>query len=591
MIVVRFFLYLVLWLPFLFVSVTNFLFSNNLGSERMTSEAAKMFIDTRKNCIVPRPIMVSVTESITYGIKQSALRQDAASKDALITINAPGIYSLIMDLVALPINDFVSIIRINTNNVYLDLAGRTIRINDDNTATGTIGIEIASGVRNVTITNGFIDGFGKKGKMHVGMKMANNSNVFIGELIISGCGSSGFDANLCVGIHLERFASKMNNDYGDLRAEVLAGAKFTACRNCSIKGGDFSGNIVSGQKSNVSGLYLDKCVNFEVANVYSEINESLENCQGTCGFRLYNCENCNFTDCCAIGNRAFGANSKAVGFSIVESSSNKFTRCLSNSNKHESSVAVSSAYGFYFKNSDINELVGCEAERNRSHGINSADSVGFKFDECKGSSIKKCKSTSNYINSSATRLSEAIGFLFANGSYNSLDFCDSKLNLVATPYVSGSIAAGIVLSGEQASSVTNCNCSNNVSLGGTGVGILIINGTAGTASDGCSIVSNKLFSNKGAGLNSINGTYGFKDASLESTSFLHSNIAFNQGVTFSGPNTREIVDDGRVNFFVKYAAGVLTDISKIIKETNVADLTTFATTSFFNYSINKVGEV
>jgi hypothetical protein len=248
---------------------------------------------------------------------------------ALFTINVPGSYYLTTNLVVSSGN----VININTNGVTLDLNGFTIQSTVAYAAGN--GIQIASGLRNITILNGFIQGgvTNNGNNVYSGSGFQNGitfsgatapSNVRISGVTVTGCLSYGIYLGFGDSGLVECCLVRTTGDVG-IMASVVKSSSATDCATSGIYGMTVSDSRGQGRQTSTEGIYAKTVQNSYGDNIAGRgiSCETALNCYGTSSSSMgINCtvaENCVGMSTSSNGIRAmstqncFGYSDSATG--------------------------------------------------------------------------------------------------------------------------------------------------------------------------------------------------------------------------------------------------------------------------------------
>jgi hypothetical protein len=451
-----------------------------------------------------------------------APNNDVASSGALFTISVGGQYYIASNITAAPTNNNVAGIRIDADNVILNLNNNIIT---HSSATNFIGIEIVSGKSNIMIIGGniaSIDG--------IGIKVNSGcSNVSLDSLNISKCTNKGVEISSSSNLVLKNL--KINNcDGSNTNAiEGAIGAKLTSCSITIIENSLFSNNQTTTKDS--TGLFLSACSDCKIKNCDASVNKGVN----TYGFRIANTTTATlFENCFARNNQS--ASGACYGFHVNSSNNNFFTECIASTN----TTTSSNSFGFYFTASRRNRIIGCDAI-----GQDAASFTGSSW-----------------------------GFCSTGGNANIFESCKSIGNLGGT--ASSSVAVGFELTGgETFSVIENCESqSNNGGSLGTGYGIKLGNSDS-TDHLQLSIGFNYMAGNRGAKY------YGYKDFATNTTTLLYNNISFGHGTILPLGGDGNIIDSGTLNYMLKFtrAGG---SASNIITESDQISLNSISSTNTLN---------
>lgn len=332
------------------------------------------------------------------------------------TISSAGLYTFVGDIAyaATGANDATTgrALYINSDNVVIDLNGRTLFNNNGDDSNTLNGIEIALGKHNITIKNGGITGWGLQG-IKVG---SSCSDIKFENITISNCGGCG--------VYL----------VGGLASEV-SGVIFDNCRifKISAEAGadsaglqiDFGNNIiiknttisdVLAPNDQVSrGIYISTGTGIQCNNCFvSDIGG--QDAYGIDGSTLVGStfENCTVTGCFALTKTCAGYQIAGTG--------NILKNCISSSNE-----GVSNGYGFYLTSANYNTLLDCYAYDCSNYAETGSWSAGFYATGSNGNVFIDCQSVGNQTVNSL--LSYVAGFaLVGTSGQNSFQNCIAQAN-------------------------------------------------------------------------------------------------------------------------------------------------------------------
>lgn len=209
---------------------------------------------------------------------------------APFTISQPGAYYLTGNVTVSPFNNAITIA---TNSVTLDLNGFTISTASVG-ASGT-GISINSGLRNITIANGFVQGgitnngsgvYSGGGFMNgISYSGTPPANVLASHISVSGCLFTGIYLGIGDSTVVESCTVRTVGGYGISASTVKASAALD-CGNTAITGNQVSDcqGQVSGNSTGVSGQNILNCTGISVTGSGLFATYTAENCYGqSCG--------------------------------------------------------------------------------------------------------------------------------------------------------------------------------------------------------------------------------------------------------------------------------------------------------------------
>jgi hypothetical protein len=320
----------------------------------------------------------------TSAIHLSDLDTSVASSGAMITIRASGRYYLSGDLPLNPTNNTVTGIKISASNVILNLNSATIYQQTGNSATGLIGIEVASSLYNIQIFNGKIAGLN-----NTGLKINSSAhNIRIYDLIISDCSSS--------------------------TAEVM-GVYLDTCNNVTFENCESSNhsNTKAGATDDtgtVNGFKLSSCNNCLLRSCLAIKNSSAS--QNSYGFRLIASKYNRILDCHAINQITTSATSGelAAGFSAITGTGNFFDNCDAVGNTggtHAGSIGAGFILGDgTASNEKYTVIINCRASSN-----DGGTGIGYGVNLTSGTSL--CRVVENRANNN-TGTASGYGFIDQN---------------------------------------------------------------------------------------------------------------------------------------------------------------------------------
>lgn len=321
-----------------------------------------------------QPSLVDLKSTITPSFYTSAihlsdLNNSVASSGAMITIRASGRYYLSGDLPLNPTNNTVTGIKIAASNVVLNLNSATIYQQNGNSATGLIGIEVASSLYNIQIFNGRISGLN-----NIGLKVNSSAhNIQIHDVVVSDCTSStaevlGFYLDTCNDIQLDNCVSSNHSN-------TKAGA--------------------SDDTGTVNGFKLNSCNCCLLQNCRAVRNSSVS--QNSYGFRLiaskYNC----LFGCHAVNQITTSATSGelAVGFSAITGTGNCFDSCVAVGNAGGTNAGSIGA-GFILGDGTASNEKQTVISKCRASSNDGGTGIGYGINLTSGTSL--CRVADNRAN-------------------------------------------------------------------------------------------------------------------------------------------------------------------------------------------------
>jgi hypothetical protein len=428
-----------------------------------------------------KPIFFN-TITPTFFEKQISAQDLDQSTTPMFTIAESGRYYLSNDVAITSGSGTATVYRVATDNVVLNLNSHFITQNGG--PTNLTVIEIASGVSNVLIFNGYINSI-----TGTGVSVSSNcSNIFFNSMHIDSCTLVGFTANSSN--NLEFKGSLISNCDGShaSAADGALGAKFSSCNNVIIAESFFNNNRAANSTDGI-GLFLTGCTNCVVFSSEASTN----NGNLAYGFRIASTNACHFIDCIANANESNLG--ECFGYHIDSSNNNTFTNCCGASN-----TAASNSYGFRTSAASYNKFIDCQATNQTVASTGNA--FGFGTTSSTGTKFFDCLSQGNTGGSTA-------------GSNTSL-----RTTL-------GSLGVGFELGLNSVREVIElCKAIANDGGSGTGLGISIDNSTNSRHI----VLNNELYGNTGTF-----ARYGYRDFTpTQTTTFLAKNISSGQGLISPG---------------------------------------------------------
>lgn len=416
---------------------------------------------------------------------------------------------------------------VQSDNVIIDLGGKTLYQNSANTSTN--GIEINTGQKNITIKNGSIVGFKGAGILvHSGC-----DNIRIQDVTISSCGRQGVY----------------------LKGTNIDGTEVT---NCIIENTIISRTTGIATLANATALQLDYCQNIFVQNsvfchsdgraatkdgigvlVQNGIDIVFDNCdastnkgQNAYGFQITGTDTgtsaCGFTNCTAQNN--VGSNSATgTGYGFY---SNIVSSCLWQNCIAAGNSGIKNGYGFYDSASSYATHIGCESNYNKAGALATLaidGGRGFYATGGLGNSYIECIAVGNQGNA-ANSANMSAGFDLQTENYGVINGCEARANGTDA---SSAWGVGINLAGSSQVIIKKSRIFNNRS---------------NTATQGC----------------------GIKDAATSSTTLIIDCFLFGNGQgTTSNNFSVTYPGQGEINLTAPVSAGGMGGISLIKPFQNV----------------------
>lgn len=540
------------------------------------------------------------SQNLNQQIASSSLNSRATTK-GMFTISRAGRYVLSTDLTAAPCTSNVAIIYINTSNTILDLDGRSITLSTTGNITSCrAAIEIAPGLRNVTIMNGGINGqsfngtssiYIKSGIYTAGTSSAINSNISLQHLAIENCSQYGLYFMYCDNLSCDKIniygttstSAQRNfpaglylntNTYGLVTNSVFNATKFTAvgqgasygiyatnCSNYVLEKVSASSNTISSintvERSGVYGIYLNQCTAFHCMNVKTASNQHLG----------INTNSSTGNECC--------------GIYLNGTTGSIFEQCIANNNTggyQYGSNYTCSTYGFKLTSSAAgNAFTQCESSSN----LGAADAAGFMIGQSGSNVFDSCLSLNNTSSKTNFGSRFSYGITTTFGCNNYFANCKANGNAVAARISNKGYGFSLrtELGARLISCETNFNGAGGVNLAGEAYGIACLGHCSKYSIEYCKMACNIATTKM----------YGFKDFSSACKGFLFANIAFGHGITLNDNAT--LTDSGTMNYFLTFNSNStgIPDVRRLFKDCYNDDLAVFTSNSkdTFNYSITE----
>lgn len=511
-------------------------------------------------------------------ISKGDIKHSVASGQAMYTISSPGYYILADNILAAPTSTNTSCIRIDANDVILDLSAHSISQLSTTTGKTITGIEVTSGKNQFAIINGGVSHING-----IGIKInPTSSNFLVSTLLINDCTIAGCAIDTVTNIAIENMV--ITNCNGNNGGAVLGACGLQIINSSEIRISDsfFNTNQAFNPTKNSTGVYL--------ANVKST---RLMNCAASgqrganaFGFRLTSsASSCILRDCGALNNISTTGNSyglsletaseitirdfyagslsatggECCGIAITNSSGIDFVNCLVKGTK---AINGSSAMGFKCMRMANSRFVNCHALANVA---TSSSVYGFYLYGCAGNAFSNCESRAN---SASTSPYDAYGFYTARGGGNAFSECRAINNTGGN--TTTSIAAGFALrNGEAYSGVTESIASGSTTAG-QAYGIMIGHSSDSAVSSFSTIHKNYLVYNLGS------KSYGYRDFAPYTTTILTSNIAYGQGA-INPSSSEQLTLKNAMNFMFTHTGGRYP--TGTVAEASIGNLNTVSTSA------------
>jgi hypothetical protein len=533
-------------------------------------------------------LMINSGVSLNQQISSSSLSSANTETEAQFKISKSGRYFLSTDLYAAPGRSNIPVIYIASSDVVLDLGGKSLTLSSSNNMPSIAGIQLKSGVKNIIIMNGTINGTAANSRMTTGIIGTNNTNVLLDNVQTVSCSSTGISFTSTYDLDLNEV-----NVYGS-----NTGLSLTYCKDGSILDSSFCGANSCGS-TNITGILASNCNNFELHDVSISNNTALN---GTAiGLSATSCYNFSLDSVTALNNASTNGSTYGIylngcagfvcnkakaqrnvsgsvaticaGIFLTGSTGNSFTNCTANNNT--TTGATCPTYGFRISaGSDGNVFCKCDASGNAG-GATSGTGAGFANDASNYNTIQESTATNN---SSAGALGKAYGILSSTASLGTT-IRNSKT--IGNNSTAGS-AYGIAFDGEIGGSIVGCDANANKG-GTTAVGIGMLATTSACINN--TVEYNKMYANTG---NNGANQYGFRDFAADCTTFLRGNVAFGHGKVFTGGTSLLDSSSTKMNYSLTYTElGDQMNAQMLIKEGDIANMNAFevGSSTWFNFSI------
>lgn len=336
------------------------------------------------------------------------------------TISSPGSYLVGENIGYTPSANTACII-VNSSGVILDLMGNTVTQVGGFGFTVT-GIQVASGVSNVTIQNGSVNNFAASA-----ISAASGiSNLEVTNIEVNSCGQRGIEF---VGSTASPIAQTMVNNCVCVGTCTVTSADNVVTFS-NVNNLVFQDCIIAANGSNVItatfvGVKITNCQRPQITNVSCANNLGQFDARG---FSMNNCSNGILTNCIVNGLIASGAGSNAQGF-VLESNTQSlntsstgvtFQNCMVNN-----MTGTNNVDGFFTGSGCNTVMLSCIAQDLNVTNITGVVS-GFRFVNCSSTNLVNCYALScsaGANNTTASPLYAAHGFKFDTVTGISNDNC------------------------------------------------------------------------------------------------------------------------------------------------------------------------
>ncbi len=417
------------------------------------------------------------TPAFQYPIKPSDLNHHATSSNGMYTINRSGRYYLSQDLMPSPSSTGVYAIRISVSNVTLDLNGKTVARNPDiHTGTGLTAIQIDSGMFNVRIANGYIQGKNNNNQyIGTGINVATGCKLItLHNVQVNQCNVAGIVAASTNNLTIENCTA--NECSG---SAALNGLSLTSCNDAIIKDSNFNLSTTSSGAAN--GALFTSCTNLNLDNCHASNTSTTSSGTTAYGLQFSSCSDCIIKNCKATNTAAIttgigmlvsscsdchfnnldtsiSSGTTALSISIASSQSCSFENCLANRNTSSSGVAA----GIRLSSSPVNSFTNCTTNY---HSATGGEAIGFDIQ----SGSNNCLLT-NCILSYNTAASSTYAAYGAKVGAQNIEFNNCSANRNNASHASGSNAYGFYFSSSNQNRLDNCHANNNISAGASAYG-------------------------------------------------------------------------------------------------------------------------
>lgn len=413
------------------------------GASMVQTDAAPAFKNRPSAGIssnpMPKPRPDSAQALVTPAFQNPIHPEDAsASSNPAFDIKSSGRYYLSNDFKIPVTTSGASFIRINADNVTLDMNSKVIAPHAGATQTNLVGITV-NDKDNVQILNGTIQCDDTDStptqRITTGISLgstATNYSIKVNDVFVNRALTNGITCTNANDISLERVS--VNNCSG---SAAVTGLSLTTCKNVVLRDCEFNRNTTS--SGNCKGISLSGCEDGVFANVISSGNTTSSTSDGDIAIGIglaSSCKNLIFLNCSASNNASSGQSSDStmhsMGVEVNASPLNRFEGCTANGNGG-SSGSDNNVAGFHVIGASHScEFVSCEASRNYTEQSSATSPItnGFRVNG-NGAAINNLlfnDCVANYNEAGATS-SDAAGFYFSGLASSRVLNCSANKNL------------------------------------------------------------------------------------------------------------------------------------------------------------------
>jgi hypothetical protein len=405
--------------------------------------------------------------------------------------------------------DLTPIFYITSNNVTLNLNGRTISQSINNETPYVCAIMIAPNVSNIVIHNGAINGISGVGIIiSEGCTNITVDNIQISECAQGGIMALGNDESTASYVQtLSITNTAVNNCDGtdldwlglpDAHVFDALGVFLQYTQNAYVAQCAFTNNEqTNGEGKHAYGLKMKGCTSSLINNIVCNLNFVDQANSNAYGIYLDNCNTIEINTSNCSNNNSLSGN--CSGIALIESSQNRIFQCRTVCNQALTGTAcgIEITGNFYFDGeevhyiqADYNNIISCESANNAgitTYGFLSWGTLGTNFINC---------ISQNNGHESVTTTCAGIAALTKTEEFE----------------IEGEDPIGAIVP-ETSTNIEHCYIQNNIAESSSGIHVL---------GQTMHIHDNWITNNKKAG----HWAYGLYDEKDPSTSLIHNNYAF-----------------------------------------------------------------
>ena len=420
---------------------------------------------------MPKPRPDSAQALVTPAFQNPIHPEDAnAGSNPTYDIKSSGRYYLSNDFKIPVTTSGASFIRINADNVTLDMNSKIIAPHAGSTQTDLVGIEV-NDKDNIQILNGTIQCDDTDStptqRITTGIDLgssATNYSIKVHDVFVNRALTEGITCTNANDVSLERVS--VNNCSG---SAAVTGLSLTTCKNVVLSDCEFNRNTTS--SGNCKGISLSGCEDGVFANVISSGNTTTSTSNGDIAIGIglaSSCKNLVFLNCSASNNASSGQSidgtMHSMGVEVNASPLNRFEGCTANGNGG-SSGSDNNVAGFHIIGASHScEFVSCEASRNHAEQSSATAPVanGFRVNG-NGAAINNLlfnDCVANYNEAGATS-SDAAGFYFSGLASSRILNCSANKNLADTTDAYGFFFNQSSSTGNSNNLISDCRAKGN----------------------------------------------------------------------------------------------------------------------------------